>query len=78
MKRLEANNTASIYVLANYYFLGQVGLHQGEEKTKELFTRAADLGHCKSHWNLSDIYHHKGGRFKEGQVLLQGRCYGRA
>jgi TPR repeat protein len=60
MKRVEVNDSESIYVLANYYFQGLNDIQQDQTKAIELFSRAANLGLGKAHWNLADIYY-KGG-----------------
>jgi hypothetical protein len=44
MKRVEANDAASIYVLANHYEHGGLGLQQNYTKAKEFYARSADLG----------------------------------
>ena len=46
MKRVEANDAASIYLLADSYY--------------QLFTRAAELGFSKAHSSLGNIYHEGG------------------
>jgi TPR repeat protein len=56
MRRVEANDAASIYMLANFYQHRLNGLQQDEERAMELFTRAADLGNKKAHSKLADIY----------------------
>jgi TPR repeat protein len=54
LKRVDANDTASIFVVANYYYLGSDGFQQDRTQAIKLFNRAADLGCRKAHWNLSD------------------------
>ena len=44
MKRVVANDAASIYLLANDYYQGLGGLQEDSDRAKELLTRAADLG----------------------------------
>ena len=69
MKRVEVNDSESIYVLANYYFQGLNDIQQDQTKAIELFSRAANLGLGKAHWNLADIYY-KGGDLKKAR----GHC----
>jgi TPR repeat protein len=64
MKRVEGNDAVAIYLLAQDYYLGQNGLHQDEEKAKELYARAAGLGLSVAHYHLGNIYH-KGGDLKK-------------
>jgi TPR repeat protein len=57
MKRVEANDAASIYVLgSSYYNFGVYGLQQDYAKSMELYARAADLGSSYAHNNLGVIY----------------------
>jgi TPR repeat protein len=60
MKRVEANDPASICKLGSYYYNGAHGLQQDREKAMELLTRAADLGFKKAHLVLGDAYEDKG------------------
>jgi TPR repeat protein len=66
MKRLEANDAASICVLANFYQHGLNGFQQDHLKAMELYTRAADLGCTEAHSHLGDIYH-EGGNMKKAK-----------
>jgi len=53
MKRVKANDAVATYVLAGWYHHGgHDGLQQDQDKAKELWTHAADLGCSKSHFNL--------------------------
>jgi TPR repeat protein len=52
MKRVEANDPASIYMLATHYHHRRGGAQQDHAKAMELYGRAADLGHKKAHYNL--------------------------
>jgi tetratricopeptide (TPR) repeat protein len=66
MRRVEANDAASIFLLACNYHHGYNGLQQDQTKAKELYTRAADLGCSQAHCNLGNIYH-KGGDLKKAK-----------
>ena len=54
---MEANDPASIAILANYYDHGCNGLRQDPAKAIELYARAAELGFSKAHNSLAGIYH---------------------
>jgi len=56
MKRIEANDPASMCMLASQYFHGQLGLVQDHAKSMELFAKAADLGFTKAHSRLGYLY----------------------
>ena len=60
MKRVEANDAASMCVLADSYHHGSNGLQRDEERAKDLYTRAAELGFSMAHNNLGNIYHEWG------------------
>jgi TPR repeat protein len=49
LKRVEANDAASICLLAHDYNLGRAGFQQDKTKAMELYVRAADLGHSQAH-----------------------------
>jgi TPR repeat protein len=70
MKRAEANDAASIYLLANSYQLGLNGFQQDQTKAIELYARAADLGCSKAHDQLGDIYH-QGGDMKKAKFHFE-------
>ena len=70
MKRVAANDAASIYLLADYYNRGLNGFQQDHAKSTELYTRAADLGYSKAHSNLGNIYH-EGGDLKKAKFHLE-------
>ena len=55
MRRVEAHDATSIWMLANCYHHGLNGFQQDLAKAKELYTRAADLGCSKAHNNLGFI-----------------------
>jgi TPR repeat protein len=67
MRRVEANDAASIYMLAYFYQHGLNGLQQDEERAMELFTRAAELGFSKAHNNLGNAYY-RGGEMKKAML----------
>jgi len=53
MKRVKANDAGATYVLAGWYHHGgHDGLQQDQDKAKELWTHAAEIGCSKSHFNL--------------------------
>jgi tetratricopeptide (TPR) repeat protein len=55
MKRAEANDAASICLLANFYQHGHHGLQQDHSKAMELYARAAELGWSKAHCYLAEV-----------------------
>jgi tetratricopeptide (TPR) repeat protein len=71
MKRVESNDPASIYMLAQYYHHGQLGVQQDKQKAMELWRQAADLGHAGAHYNLADLYS-KGGDMKKAKFHYEG------
>jgi hypothetical protein len=66
MKRAEANDPASIYVLASFYYHGDEVLQQDRTKSMELYARAAELGCSKAHYQLGGLYH-EGGNLKKAK-----------
>jgi TPR repeat protein len=66
MKRVTANDAASIYLLANSYDNGTNGFQQDHAKAIKLYARAADLGHSKTHSQLASIYC-EGGNLKKAK-----------
>jgi TPR repeat protein len=56
MERIEANDAASMCMLASCYYKGQLGLQQDHAKSMELFAKAADLGFTKAHSRLAYLY----------------------
>jgi tetratricopeptide (TPR) repeat protein len=70
MKRAEANDAASICLLADSYHNGVNGLVQDRERAIELFTRAAELGFSKAHNNLAGVYH-QGGDMKKAKFHFE-------
>jgi TPR repeat protein len=70
-RRVEVNDAASIYLLANSYHHGTNGFQQDHTKAIELYARAADLGHSKAHSQLANIYHDEGGDFKKAKFHFE-------
>jgi TPR repeat protein len=65
-KRGEANDAASISLLANCYHQGFHGIQQDYAKAIELFTKSADLGYSEAHCQLGRIYR-EGGNLKKAK-----------
>ena len=55
MKRVESNDPASIFMLANCYRHGERRLQEDEEHAIELFTKSVDLGYSKAHCHLAHV-----------------------
>jgi hypothetical protein len=70
MKRVEANDAASICMLADSYYHGLNGVQQDHAKAKELYARAGDLGYSTAHINLGNIYH-EGGDMKKAKFHFE-------
>jgi TPR repeat protein len=70
MKRAEANDAASIFLLANSYHNGLVGLQQDRVKAMELYIRAAELGCSKAHSHLGNVYD-EGGCLKKAKFHFE-------
>jgi TPR repeat protein len=66
MKRVAANDPASICLLANSYERGLHGFQEDHAKAKELYARSADLGCSDASYALGGIYH-EGGNFKKAK-----------
>jgi hypothetical protein len=66
MKRVEANDTDSIFLLAGSYYHGKIGLQQDHTKAIELYTKAAGLGSSKAHCALG-VHYYKGGDLKKAK-----------
>ena len=62
MKRVEANNAASFYLLANSYHdgVGGIGIQPDQAKAIEMYVKAADLGSSQAHYCLGNIYYDGG------------------
>jgi TPR repeat protein len=70
MKRVEATDAASIYLLGNQYHIGRVGLQQDLAKAIELYARAADLGYSQAHYCLGNVYE-EGGNLKKAKFHFE-------
>ena len=70
MRRVEANDAASIFILGDHYYQGLSGVQQDQTKAMELFTKAAELGYSKAHSRLGNIYH-EGGNMKKAKSHLE-------
>jgi TPR repeat protein len=70
MKRADANDAASIFVLAGYYYHGLNGVQQDQTKGMELYAKAADLGCSMAHCSLGDIYY-EGGYVKKAKFHFE-------
>jgi TPR repeat protein len=70
MKRAEANDPASICLLAHSYHKGRGGLQQDHAKAIELYAKAANLGDKEAHYNLAGIYH-EGGDLKKAKFHFE-------
>jgi TPR repeat protein len=70
MKRVEANDAFSIYLLANCYYKGLNGVQQDQTKAMDLFTKAAELGCSKANDQFAEIYH-EGGNLKKAKFHLE-------
>ena len=70
MRRVAANDAASICVLADSYYNGSAGFQQDHMKAMELFTKSAELGCSKAHGRLGDIYY-EGGYLKKAKFHLE-------
>jgi TPR repeat protein len=60
MKRAEANDAASIWLMAGYYYRGLGGLQQDHAKAIELLTKSAELGCSQANWTLADVFFEEG------------------
>jgi TPR repeat protein len=69
-KRVEANDAASIFMMANLFNQGLHGFQQDNKKAMELYARAADLGYTKAHNNLAG-FHHEGGNLKKAKFHFE-------
>ena len=70
MKRTDANDAASIYMLGTCYRNGLRGLQQDRTKAIELYARAGQLGCSKSHTHLGVLYH-EGGDMKKAKFHFE-------
>ena len=70
MKRVAANDAASINLLADSYYKGLNGVQQDRAKAIELLTKSADLGNSEAHNRLGKIYH-EGGNMKKAKFHFE-------
>ena len=70
LKRVEANDPASICLLAKYYLHGREGLQQNKERAMELYKQAAGLGSNDAHFQLGYKYN-EGGDLKKAKLHLE-------
>jgi TPR repeat protein len=70
MMRVEANDAASICLLANLYQHGLNGFQQDHMKATELYVRAAELGSIKAHDQLANVYR-EGGNLKKAKFHFE-------
>jgi TPR repeat protein len=64
MKRVAANDAGAIYALGTYFDHGERGVLQNREMAIDFYTRAADQGSSKAHYNLGAVYR-EGGDMKK-------------
>jgi tetratricopeptide (TPR) repeat protein len=69
-RRVEANDPASICLLANSYHNGLNGFQEDHAKAIELYARAAELGSSQAHFFLGNICH-EGGDLKKAKFHIQ-------
>ena len=60
MKRVEVNDAASFYLLANSYHDGVGGIQPDQAKAMEIYVKAANLGSSKASYALGNIYYDGG------------------
>jgi TPR repeat protein len=70
MKRVAANDAASMKMLAGSYYQGLNGVQQDHAMAFELFTKSAGLGNSEAHNRLGSIYH-EGGDMKKAKFHLE-------
>jgi TPR repeat protein len=59
-RRVAANDSTSIYLLAHFYYKGIGGFQQDHAKAMELYSRSANLGYSAAHNQLGGIYYEEG------------------
>jgi TPR repeat protein len=65
MKRVEANDAGAIFMLADCYYHGLIGLQQDRAKALQLWKKAAELGSSLAHFYMGSIYYRVGDSKKE-------------
>jgi TPR repeat protein len=66
MKRVEANVAGATCQLGYYYYQGDEGLQQDQEKAMDLWKHAAKLGSSEAHFSLGSVYC-EGGELKKAK-----------
>ena len=74
LNRVEANDAASICMLAGCYYHGELGLQQDHARAIELYARAAELGNSKARFNLGN-HHRRGGDLKKAKFTTRTRLW---
>jgi tetratricopeptide (TPR) repeat protein len=69
-RRVEANDAASMNMLAFYYEHGRRHIQQDQTKAVELYARAAELGFSKAHYSLG-MHYKKMGDLKKAKFHLE-------
>ena len=69
-RRIEANDAASMNMLANYHEHGRRNIQQDQTKAVELYARAAELGFSKAHYSLG-MHYKKMGDLKKAKFYLE-------
>jgi TPR repeat protein len=70
MKRIEANDSGAMYLMAGYYYHGLRGVQQDQDRAMQLYARAADLGLSKAHLNMGNK-HFEGGDIKKAKFHFE-------
>jgi tetratricopeptide (TPR) repeat protein len=68
--RAEANDAASICMLADSHYNGLNGFQQDQTKAIELFTKSAELGSSQAQFSLGNI-HYQGGSLKKAKFHFE-------
>jgi len=66
IKRVEANDAGATCQLGYYYYQGDEGLQQDQEKAMDLWKHAAKLGSSEAHFSLGSVYC-EGGELKKAK-----------
>jgi TPR repeat protein len=77
MKRVEANDAESTYLLGSYNYDGKLGLQQDLAKGRWNYgNMQAELGSSEAHFTLGTFYH-EGGDMKKAKIHYEAGGYGR-